>query len=135
MPRPGCGRLPRCHDRPSGRLWQLSAISLVRRGHLRHAAHRPAVMTHEREREMLVSLPRAIRELGRRPLTVAGMAPLALLASWRLTGAAAGLSASADVRLGRLPRRRRPAVIALGAALVGAGVLASAALYQRASRT
>ncbi len=50
-------------------------------------------------------------------------------------GAAARLSASADVRLGRLPRRRRPAVIALGAALVGAGVLASAALYQRASRT
>src|SRR5579875_1319151 len=46
-------------------------------------------------------------------------------------GAAARLSASADVRLGRLPRRRRPAVIALGAALVGAGVLASAALSQR----
>lgn len=31
-----------------------------------------------------------------------------------------------------LPRRRRPAMIALSAALVGAGILASAALYQRA---
>lgn len=32
-----------------------------------------------------------------------------------------------------LPRRRRPAMIALAAALIGAGVLASAALYQRAN--
>jgi SAF domain len=31
-----------------------------------------------------------------------------------------------------LPRRRRPAMIALAVALVGAGILASAALYQRA---
>jgi hypothetical protein len=30
-----------------------------------------------------------------------------------------------------LPRRRRPAMIALGVALIGAGILASAALYQR----
>lgn len=31
-----------------------------------------------------------------------------------------------------LPRRRRPGMIALAAALIGAGILASAALYQRA---
>jgi SAF domain-containing protein len=35
-------------------------------------------------------------------------------------------------RLRELPRRRRPAMIALAAALVGAGILASAVLYQRA---
>jgi hypothetical protein len=35
-------------------------------------------------------------------------------------------------QLPALPRRRRPAMIALSAALVGAGILASAALYQRA---
>jgi hypothetical protein len=34
--------------------------------------------------------------------------------------------------LRELPRRRRPAMIALAAALVGAGILASAVLYQRA---
>lgn len=42
---------------------------------------------------------------------------------------------SAPVRPGNLrelPRRRRPAMIALAAALVGAGILASAVLYQRA---
>jgi len=33
-----------------------------------------------------------------------------------------------------LPRRRRPAMIALAAALIGAGILASAALYNRESR-
>jgi hypothetical protein len=49
--------------------------------------------------------------------------------------AATRYTASARARLGRLPRRRRPAVIALAAALIGAGVLASAALYQRASDT
>ena len=32
-----------------------------------------------------------------------------------------------------LPRRRRPAMIALAAALIGAGILASAALYHRAN--
>ena len=32
-----------------------------------------------------------------------------------------------------LPRRRRPAMIALSVALVGAGIVASAALYQRAN--
>jgi len=32
-----------------------------------------------------------------------------------------------------LPRRRRPGMIALAAALIGAGILASAALYQRAN--
>jgi hypothetical protein len=36
-------------------------------------------------------------------------------------------------RLRELPRRRRPAMIALAAALVCAGVLASAVLYQRAN--
>jgi SAF domain len=35
-------------------------------------------------------------------------------------------------RLRELPRRRRPAMIALAAALIGAGVLASAVVYQRA---
>lgn len=43
---------------------------------------------------------------------------------------------SAAVRPGslrELPRRRRPAMIALAAVLVGAGVLASAVLYQRAN--
>ena len=44
---------------------------------------------------------------------------------------AAGLPA---VRLGSLPRRRRPGMIALAFALVGAGVLASATLYQRVNR-
>jgi SAF domain len=34
-------------------------------------------------------------------------------------------------QLRRLPRRRRPGMIALAVALVGAGILASAALYQR----
>jgi hypothetical protein len=34
-------------------------------------------------------------------------------------------------QLAPLPRRRRPAMIALSAALVGAGILASVALYQR----
>jgi hypothetical protein len=37
-------------------------------------------------------------------------------------------------RLSSLPRRRRPGMIALAFALVGAGVLASAALYQRVDR-
>ncbi len=37
-------------------------------------------------------------------------------------------------RLRALPRRRRPAMIALAVALIGAGILASAALYQRADR-
>jgi hypothetical protein len=36
-------------------------------------------------------------------------------------------------QLRELPRRRRPAMIALAAALIGAGILASAALYQRAN--
>jgi len=35
-------------------------------------------------------------------------------------------------QLRALPRRRRPAMIALSAALIGAGILASAALYKRA---
>jgi hypothetical protein len=35
-------------------------------------------------------------------------------------------------RLRELPRRRRPGMIALAAALVGAGILASAVLYERA---
>ena len=40
--------------------------------------------------------------------------------------------AIARSQLRGLPRRRRPAMIALAAALIGAGILASAALYQRA---
>ena len=39
---------------------------------------------------------------------------------------------AAPGQLRGLPRRRRPAMIALAAALVGAGILASAALYHRA---
>jgi hypothetical protein len=39
--------------------------------------------------------------------------------------------AVAPGQLRRLPRRRRPGMIALAVALVGAGILASAALYQR----
>ena len=39
--------------------------------------------------------------------------------------------AIARSQLRGLPRRRRPAMIALAAALIGAGILASAALYQR----
>lgn len=39
--------------------------------------------------------------------------------------------AIARAQLRGLPRRRRPAMIALAAALIGAGILASAALYQR----
>jgi hypothetical protein len=40
--------------------------------------------------------------------------------------------AISPARLRELPRRRRPAMIALAAALIGAGILASAVLYQRA---
>jgi SAF domain len=40
--------------------------------------------------------------------------------------------AAGSVQLRGLPRRRRPGMIALAVALVGAGILASAALYQRA---
>ncbi|MEP7024507.1 MAG: SAF domain-containing protein [Actinomycetota bacterium] len=40
---------------------------------------------------------------------------------------------AAPVSLRTLPRRRRPAMIALAIALVGAGIVASAALYQRAN--
>ena len=39
--------------------------------------------------------------------------------------------AASPGQLRGLPRRRRPAMIALAAALIGAGILASAALYQR----
>ncbi len=42
--------------------------------------------------------------------------------------------AIARSQLRGLPRRRRPAMIALAAALIGAGILASAALYQREDR-
>lgn len=43
-----------------------------------------------------------------------------------------GPAAQPPGHLRGLPRRRRPAMIALAAALVGAGILASAALYHRA---
>ena len=43
-----------------------------------------------------------------------------------------GPAAQAPGHLRGLPRRRRPAMIALAAALIGAGILASAALYHRA---
>src|SRR5438552_1822819 len=39
------------------------------------------------------------------------------------------LPAPASVQLARLPRRRRPGMIALAVALVGAGILASTAVY------
>lgn len=51
--------------------------------------------------------------------------------SARRRGEGAALPA---VRLSSLPRRRRPGMIALAFALVGAGVLASATLYQRVDR-
>lgn len=47
-------------------------------------------------------------------------------------GAGEAKPASPPVPLRALPRRRRPAMIALAVALVGAGVLVSATLYQRA---
>jgi hypothetical protein len=43
-----------------------------------------------------------------------------------------GPGSAAPAHLRGLPRRRRPAMIALAAALIGAGILASAALYHRA---
>jgi hypothetical protein len=43
--------------------------------------------------------------------------------------------ASQPIALARLPRRRRPGMIALAVALVGAGILASTALYSATSRT
>jgi len=43
-----------------------------------------------------------------------------------------GPAPAAPGHLRGLPRRRRPAMIALAAALIGAGILASAALYHRA---
>jgi hypothetical protein len=45
------------------------------------------------------------------------------------TGSAPGTSAG---RLRKLPRRRRPAMIALAVAMAGTGVVVSAAIYQRA---
>ena len=45
-----------------------------------------------------------------------------------------GPAALPPARLRELPRRRRPAMIALAAALIGAGILASAVLYQREDR-
>ena len=39
------------------------------------------------------------------------------------------VAGSQPVALARLPRRRRPGMIALAVALVGAGILASAAVY------
>jgi hypothetical protein len=48
----------------------------------------------------------------------------------RTNGPAAAIP---PARLRELPRRRRPAMIALAAALIGAGILASAVLYQRAN--
>ncbi|HEY7144799.1 MAG TPA: SAF domain-containing protein [Streptosporangiaceae bacterium] len=44
-----------------------------------------------------------------------------------------GNGAARPGQLRGLPRRRRPAMIALAIALIGAGILASAALYQRAN--
>jgi hypothetical protein len=43
--------------------------------------------------------------------------------------------ASQPIALARLPRRRRPGMIALAVALVGAGILGSTALYSATSRT
>ena len=53
-----------------------------------------------------------------------------------VSGNGTGLASAAGtvpVRLRGLPRRRRPAMVALAVAMVGAGVLVSAAVYQRAS--
>jgi SAF domain len=46
----------------------------------------------------------------------------------------ASAPAPAPARLRGLPRRRRPAMLALAVAMVGAGVLVSAAVYQRTDR-
>jgi SAF domain-containing protein len=43
--------------------------------------------------------------------------------------------ANQPIALAKLPRRRRPGMIALAAVLVGAGILGSTALYSAASRT
>jgi hypothetical protein len=43
--------------------------------------------------------------------------------------------ADQTIALARLPRRRRPGMIALAVALVGAGILASAAVYSATNRT
>ena len=50
----------------------------------------------------------------------------------RTAAATAAAPAQAPGRLRGLPRRRRPAMIALAVAMAGAGVLISAAVYQRA---
>jgi hypothetical protein len=47
----------------------------------------------------------------------------------------AARQASQTVALARLPRRRRPGMIALAVALVGAGILASTAVYSATNRT
>ncbi len=53
----------------------------------------------------------------------------------QVNGAGRGATAVSDVgRLLKLPRRRRPAMVALAVAMAAAGVVVSAALYQRADR-